>query len=198
MDAMRICSMFWMVLAAVWLVLSLRRKETQEKADLGARLAYGVPVLTAFYLLFGDRIPFDLLRFRIIPNNLLTNVPGVALTALGIGLAIWARLYIGQNWSSAPSVKIGHELVDTGPYTWVRHPIYSGLLVATVGTALARGQVRGVLAFLLLWPAFLLKSRIEERFMLKTFGSQYDEYSRSTGALIPRLHGRKTTIEKFS
>jgi protein-S-isoprenylcysteine O-methyltransferase Ste14 len=194
MTAMPICSMLWMLLCLVWLALSLSRKETQEKAHWGERLAYGLPVVIAFYLLFSDRIPFAWLRFRIIPPSFLTDALGVALTGVGIAFAIWARFYIGNNWSSAPSIKVGHELVRTGPYAWVRHPIYSGLLIATAGTALVRGELRGIVVLLVLWLAFSLKSRIEERLMMKTFGSVYDEYSRSTGALIPRLHGRKATI----
>jgi protein-S-isoprenylcysteine O-methyltransferase Ste14 len=72
-------------------------------------------------------------------------------------------------------------------YAWVRHPIYSGFLVAMAGTALARREPRGLLAFALLWLDFWIKSRMEEKFMRKTFGAEYKEYSRSTGALIPKL-----------
>jgi protein-S-isoprenylcysteine O-methyltransferase Ste14 len=97
-------------------------------------------------------------------------------------------LYIGENWSSAAAVKVNHELIRTGPYAWVRHPIYSGLLLAAIGTSLVRDEVRGILALPILWFGFWIKSRIEEQFMLKTFGPAYAEYSRSTGALIPRLH----------
>ena len=100
---------------------------------------------------------------------------------------MWARFYIGQNWSSAVTIKIGHELIRTGPYAWVRHPIYSGLLLAMIGTALACRETRGLLAIVLLWLGFWIKSRMEEGFMRKAFGPEYQEYSRSTGALIPRL-----------
>ena len=77
--------------------------------------------------------------------------------------------------------------MSSGPYAWVRHPIYSGLLLAMIGTALARREPRGFLAVILLWLGFWIKSRMEEGFMLKTFGPEYEEYSRSTGALIQRL-----------
>src|SRR5439155_10935097 len=96
-------------------------------------------------------------------------------------------LYIGQNWSGTVTIKVGHTLIRTGPYRWVRHPIYSGILLAMIGTALARGKPISVLAIVLFWFGFWFKSRLEEQFMRKTFGQEYDEYARSTGALVPKL-----------
>jgi protein-S-isoprenylcysteine O-methyltransferase Ste14 len=187
MTAMRICSILWTILWIVWLAAWLRTKQTQERAPFGSRLLYAVPVVAAFYLLFNDNIRFGWFDLRIVPPNPVLEVVAVALTALGIAFAIWARFYLGQNWSSAVSIKVGHQLIRTGPYAWVRHPIYFGLLLATVGTALARREPRGLLAFGLLWLGLWIKSRMEEQFMLKTFGSEYEEYSRATGALIPKL-----------
>ena len=187
MTALRICSLLWTVLGLVWLVAALRTKPSQERAPLGSRLAYGLPVVLAFYLLFNEHVRVHWLHLEIIPGYPFFAELGVALTALGIALAIWARFYIGQNWSSAVSIKVGHQLIRTGPYGWVRHPIYSGLLLATVGTAIVRGEVRGAFAVILLWFAFWIKLRMEEVFMRKTFGPEYENYAASTGALIPRL-----------
>lgn len=187
MDAMRICSLLWMVLSLVWLMALVRTKRTQERVALGSRLLYGIPVVMAFYLLLGGNVPFGWLHSRVMLQNILVDAISVSLTALGIALAIWARVYIGENWSSAVTIKVGHQLVRTGPYAWVRHPIYSGLLLAVVGTALARGEARGLLAIALVYLGFWIKSRMEEGFMQKTFGPEYLEYSRATGALIPRV-----------
>jgi hypothetical protein len=102
----------------------------------------------------------------------------------------WANHYgslLGQNWSGAVTIKVDHQLIRTGPYAWVRHPIYSGFLLAMLGTALTRGELRGLIGIALLWPAFSVKRRMEESFMRKTFGQEYDSYTQSTGALIPRL-----------
>ena len=112
---------------------------------------------------------------------------GILLTAAGIAFAIWARFYLGQNWSSAVSIKVGHQLIRTGPYQWVRHPIYSGLLVALLGTALARGKMISLVALPLFFLGFWIKSRMEEQFMRKTFGQEYIDYSQSTGALVPKF-----------
>src|SRR5713226_9158398 len=188
MTAMRICSILWMVLWLVWLVAWLRTKRTQERADFGSRLLYGLPVVIAFYLVFSENIRPGWLESLIIPQNVFVEALAVTLTGLGIAFAIWARFYIGQNWSSAVTIKVGHQLIRTGPYAWVRHPIYSGIILGMIGTALARRELRGLLALVLLYLGFKIKSRMEEKFMHKTFGPEYEDYSRSTDALIPRLH----------
>jgi protein-S-isoprenylcysteine O-methyltransferase Ste14 len=82
---------------------------------------------------------------------------------------------------------VNHELVRTGPYRFVRHPIYSGIVLAMLGTALDRRQVRGFVATALFYFGFTIKRRIEDEYMRSTFGSEYDDYMRSTGALFPRL-----------
>ena len=187
MTAMRICSLLWTLLGLVWLIAWLQTKTTQERAPFGSRLLYGVPATIAFYLLFGDNMPFPWLQSRIIPKNVYLESAAITLTALGIAFAIWARFYIGQNWSSAVTIKVDHQLIRTGPYAWVRHPIYSGLILAMIGTAIARREPRGFFSVVLLWLGFWIKSRMEEKFMRKTFGPEYEDYSRSTGTLIPRL-----------
>jgi protein-S-isoprenylcysteine O-methyltransferase Ste14 len=124
---------------------------------------------------------------RFLPRQPVLDVAALVLTIAGIAFAIWARFWLGGNWSSAVSVKVGHELIRSGPYAWVRHPIYSGLLVALFGTALARARPVGFLAVALFWLGFWIKSRMEEEFMRQTFGERYTEYVRETGALIPKI-----------
>lgn len=190
MHPMRICSILWLFLLLVWIVFAFERKQTQERESLASRLKYSIPTFFAFYLLFAEEVDFGWLHARFAPQMPAVDLLGVVLTALGILLAVWARVYIGENWSGIVTVKVGHELVRTGPYAWVRHPIYSGLLLATLGTALVRGEVRGLIALAVLWFGFWIKSRVEEQFMSKTFGPAYTEYSQTTGALIPRLQLR--------
>ncbi len=185
---MQICSFLWTMFCLVWVIAALRTKRVQTRAGFASRLVYGIPVVIAFYLMFGDTHAFSWLETRLFARTVSLAIVGVALTALGIALAVWARFYIGQNWSSAVTVKVDHQLIRTGPYAWVRHPIYSGILLAMLGTALVRHQLRGFIAVLVLWFAFRVKSRMEERFMLTTFGSEYEDYCQSTGGLIPRLH----------
>lgn len=181
-------SVAWTFFALVWLIAAFRTKRTQERAPFGTRLAYGIPVVVGAYLLAATNAGLARIYPRIIPNSAITEDIGLFLTIAGIAFAIWARFYIGENWSSAVTVKVDHQLVRSGPYSLVRHPIYSGILLAIVGTAVAEGRIFGLMAIPFFWIGFWIKSRIEERFMLKTFGDQYVEYSQSTGALVPKLH----------
>jgi protein-S-isoprenylcysteine O-methyltransferase Ste14 len=182
-----IISSLWMVFAVVWIFGWLRTKPTQERQPLQQRLLYGIPVFIGCYLMLSDRVSLGWWTSRALPRTAAIQATAILLTAAGIALAIWARFYIGQNWSGTVTIKVGHTLIRTGPYRWVRHPIYSGILLAMIGTALAHGKPISVLAIVLFWFGFRFKSRLEEQFMRKTFGQEYDEYARSTGALVPKL-----------
>jgi protein-S-isoprenylcysteine O-methyltransferase Ste14 len=92
---------------------------------------------------------------------------------------------LAGNWSGSVTLKQDHELIRTGPYRFVRHPIYTGALIAVLGTAFAIGQLRGLLAFALTFFAFRYKSQIEERLMIENFGDAYRSYRSSVKALIP-------------
>ena len=106
-----------------------------------------------------------------------------------MALAIWARSHLGANWSAAITIRTSHSLVSTGPYARLRHPIYSGLLFAITGTALAQGEWRGLLALAIALIVWSIKARKEESWLRDEFGTQFDEYSQRTGFLLPRLTG---------
>ncbi len=109
---------------------------------------------------------------------------GAALTALGVAFAVWARSHLGRNWSSHPALKEGHELVTSGPYRFVRHPIYTGILFAMIGSALAISPVWfGVTVFA--GVVFGMRIRKEEGIMMRQFPEEYREYKKRTKALIP-------------
>jgi protein-S-isoprenylcysteine O-methyltransferase Ste14 len=187
MDAARICADFWWALVVVWVVGLFWRKRTQERAAAGQRILYGLLVVAAFWLMFSGKVPEGWLRTRLFLRTALTDWVGVALTAFGCAFAIWARIFIGTNWSGSVQVKVGHELMRGGPYRFVRHPIYTGLLVAMLGTGMVKDRVSSLAGFVLLVAGFWVKSRMEEEFMRKTFGAQYAEYARETGGLLPRF-----------
>jgi protein-S-isoprenylcysteine O-methyltransferase Ste14 len=107
-----------------------------------------------------------------------------ALTAIGIGFAIWARVYLGRNWSSHPAVKEHHELVTTGPYAYVRHPIYTGIMLAAFGSALI-GNLFGIGMVIFISIAFAFRIKKEEKIMLELFPEQYPEYQKRTKRLVP-------------
>lgn len=106
------------------------------------------------------------------------------LTMCGVGIAIWARVYLGRNWSGAPSVKEDHELVTSGPYAYVRHPIYTGVILAALGSA-ATGTVFGIGTLIAATVIFLLRIKKEEQIMTSLFPEEYPKYQMRTKKLIP-------------
>jgi protein-S-isoprenylcysteine O-methyltransferase Ste14 len=187
MDLRDLYQYFWAGFVIVWIIWAIWTKPTQRRESLAARSLYGLVTLAGSYVMFGGQLPGSWFHLRLYPPARWIEILGLVVTAAGLGFAIWARAYLGGNWSGAVSVKVGHELVRTGPYHWVRHPIYSGITLALLGTALGIGQTRGFVAVVLLYAGFKIKSRLEERVMCGVFGAEYDEYRRSTGAIVPRL-----------
>jgi protein-S-isoprenylcysteine O-methyltransferase Ste14 len=110
---------------------------------------------------------------------------GIALVWIGVGIAIWARYHLGEYWSARITIKVGHKVIDTGPYAHVRHPIYSGVLLGLIGTALAVGKWRAVVAFFLILIVYIIKARTEEKLLTGQLGDAYQEYKMRTGMLIP-------------
>ena len=114
-----------------------------------------------------------------------TAVAGLALTVIGLGLASWARLILGRMWSGGVTLKEQHVIVDRGPYALARHPIYTGILFALLGSALARDTVAGYLGFGITTVGLILKFRQEERLLLTHFGPAYEEYRGRVKGLSP-------------
>jgi protein-S-isoprenylcysteine O-methyltransferase Ste14 len=187
MSGMIICDILWSVFYAVWLLWSIWIKKAERRENVATHLAHGVLAAAGFFLMFVD-VRVGWLHARVLPSASWLQALGIAITLAGFGFAIWARIHLGRNWSSAVTSKIEHELIRSGPYRWVRHPIYSGLLFALFGTALVRDELSGFLALALVYTAWKIKSRLEERMMISTFGSEYTAYARVTGAMFPRLH----------
>ena len=123
-------------------------------------------------------------RYLAIFSNSGARCVGAGITVLGIGFAIWARSHLGRNWGQPMTLRQGHELVTTGPYALVRHPIYTGMIFAFFGTALA-ANVFLLIPFAVLSGFFILSAMMEEKHMLRQFPDDYPEYTRRTKMLIP-------------
>jgi protein-S-isoprenylcysteine O-methyltransferase Ste14 len=177
----------WLCWAAYWWLASRRAKPTERHEPLGSRLLHVVPLLFAVCLLWVERVPAPFLGERLFPWAPWEFWVTAFVTAVGLLFAVWARVHLGRNWSGTVTIKQAHELITTGPYGVVRHPIYTGLLVAVAGSAFARGEWRGVLAVVIVWAALWRKLRLEERWMVERFGEQYIGYARRVPALVPFL-----------
>jgi protein-S-isoprenylcysteine O-methyltransferase Ste14 len=179
--------LLWIVFIAFWIVMARSGKAVAERESAYSRLSHYLPLAIAIYLIAAPNVPIAPLSDRFVPLALWPVRFGAALTFLGIAFAIWARIRLAGNWSSDVTLKRDHELMVDGPYRWVRHPIYTGILVALAGTALAVGEWRGVLAVALAFAAFWRKLRIEEALMRRQFGESYARYADRVPALIPFL-----------
>jgi protein-S-isoprenylcysteine O-methyltransferase Ste14 len=177
----------WLAWLIYWMAAARNVKDTRRHESLASRLTHVVPLILAAALLASPDLPVPWLHQRILPRSLATYGIGVALVAAGLAVAVWARRHLGRNWSGIVTLKREHELVRSGPYRFVRHPIYSGLLLACLGTAVAIGEWRGFVAFALVTGAFLLRVRKEERFMDEAFGADYARYRADVPALLPRI-----------
>jgi len=175
----------WLSWAVYWVWASRHAKPIERRESIGSRLLHVLPLLLAVGLLWSKRIPVALLNERLFPWAPWEFWIAALITAAGLLFTVWARVYLGRNWSGVVTIKQGHELIDTGPYALVRHPIYTGLLVAFIGSAMALGEWRGLLAVLIAWAALWRKLRLEERWMTERFGEQYVAYCQRVPALVP-------------
>ena len=175
----------WIGWFALWRAMAFRVKAAAESESVPSRLSHLVPLLFAGYLLAAPQVPIPLFNERFVPLAIWPAALGAALTFAGLVFCVWARFVLADNWSDFVQVKRDHELIVDGPYRWVRHPIYTGLLLMFGGTALAVGEWRGVLAVAIAAASFWRKLRLEESVMRGQFGDAYARYAERVPALIP-------------
>ena len=181
----------WTAFAIYWVVSAGRVKRTKESEPRSARFGHVSLTVLAFALVFWPGFRVGALGWQLLPPSRITYVAGAALLVAGLAFAVWARVHLGRNWSGTVTLKEGHQLIRTGPYALVRHPIYTGIITGLAGTAVAQGQFRGAIAVALMVGVFRLKSRREELLMIKEFGDEYARYRNEVGALVPFFHSRK-------
>jgi protein-S-isoprenylcysteine O-methyltransferase Ste14 len=176
----------WLTLALVWAWMSRSVKRTAWRESRASRLGYISILALGFVAMVRSRDNW-ILGQRMLPESPVLYGVAILLTWAGVLFAIRARMFLGSNWSGTVTVKEDHELIRSGPYRWVRHPIYSGLLLASAGVALESDRWVALIGFALVFTGLRLKSFIEEQRMLDRFGDEYDRYRCSTRALIPFL-----------
>ena len=174
----------WIIFLVYWIVTAAKLKAVAERQNWRASLVYKVPTLLGGVLLWYDGWSGSL-RAELTPHNDLTYALGSVVCVAGLLVAIWARRTLAGNWSSNITFKQGHELVRTGPYRFARHPIYTGLLMMALGTAIAAGRVHYWLGLVFFFIGFWIKLKGEEELMLRHFPDQYPAYRKEVRAIIP-------------
>jgi protein-S-isoprenylcysteine O-methyltransferase Ste14 len=180
-------SALWIIFVAYWLVSALKLKKTKTRESFLQRMRYVLPLVVVYFLLFRRWAPFAWLAARFLPDTAATQLIGVLITAAGVAVACWARYHLGTNWSGVVTLKEGHELIRTGPYRTIRHPIYTGILLAMLGTAVAQGSVGPLIGVAIAWLSFYTKARREESFLIREFGPTFADHQSHTGMFLPRL-----------
>jgi protein-S-isoprenylcysteine O-methyltransferase Ste14 len=177
----------WLIFLAYWILARLRVNKMERQEPGGEVLARMLVMVLAFYLLWGRDPRFGILSERFVPWRDWIFAAGTALTWAGVAFAIWARYHIAQYWSATVALRAGHQLIRTGPYARIRHPIYTGMLLAVFGTGLAIGRYRAVVAFALVLAGFIWKSKQEEKLLAGQFGEAFEEHRQRTGFFLPRV-----------
>lgn len=177
----------WVAFLLYWQIKAVGAKRTERLEPAASRILRALVFVIVVVLLSTNFIPLPWLYRHLWPSGMWSFWIGAAVTVAGLLFAIWARQHLGSNWSRSVTIKEGHELITTGPYAVVRHPIYTGILAGFLGTAIAVSQVRGVVSFVLVFLAFWPKFRLEEEWMRSQFGETYASYARQTAALVPYL-----------
>jgi protein-S-isoprenylcysteine O-methyltransferase Ste14 len=175
----------WLVWGSYWLIASFTTKRTVERGGLiGYRLvaiAFALTVLAGFRV-FGLAVGSALWQ-----TSPAIGVASDLLVAAGAAFAIWARIALGRNWSAEVTFKQEHELIESGPYALVRHPIYTGLILMTIATALSYGRAAGVAVLVGVCGALWWKARQEEEIMSRHFPAAYADYKTRVPAIVPFL-----------
>jgi protein-S-isoprenylcysteine O-methyltransferase Ste14 len=175
----------WVVYFGYWWAKSKDVKATERQESGASRFSRMLLLIAVTLLLALPSIGIPILERAFLPNGVWRFWTGAAVTAAGLLFSVWARECLGKNWSQAVTVKQDHELITSGPYAVVRHPIYTGLLLAVLGGAVARGEWRGLLALAFAFVALWNKLRLEEKWMREHFGEAYEKYARRVAALVP-------------
>ncbi len=179
----------WIVVLVYWVWAARSAKPAQQQERFAKRLlVYWLPLLVAALLLGpGEWFGHTLLREQFVPHTTLVYSLGLATAVFGAALSILSRILLGSNWSATVQVKQEHELITIGPYRFVRHPIYTGLLLLFLGNAVMVGDWRGLLAVAIVFVSFWRKLRLEELWRAGHFGEPYRLYQARTKALIPAV-----------
>jgi protein-S-isoprenylcysteine O-methyltransferase Ste14 len=186
-----VCLWAWMAFIAFWLVAGAFANRTRQAESRVKRLTHTIPLALGCYLILfrGHARPIFIYGelYRTGWSDAAVYV-GLLLTGLGMAVAIWARIHLGRYWSGIITLKEGHRLIMSGPYGRVRHPIYTGWLLALLGTALANATADAFVALALVTFAFVIKMRREEQLLAENFPEEFPQFKHDVpAALIPMV-----------
>ena len=176
---------FWLILFAYWGVNAQKVKTAVQKQSRLSRYLYLFLFFSGWFIIYSPYCAIGVLGYQLIPANTLTGLLGLVINICGVAFAIWARKTLGNNWSGDVTLKKEHELVQSGPYKFVRHPIYTGFEIGLLGVAITVGQLKGLVGLSLAVACHYYKTTMEEKIMYQQFGERYAEYAKRVKRLVP-------------
>ena len=176
---------FWLVLFAYWFLNAGKVKANVQAQSRVSRYLYLFFLFSGGIIAYSPWFAIGVLGHQIIPENQYTGILGMVVCLGGVAFAIWARKTLGDNWSGDVTLKKEHELVQSGPYSIVRHPIYTGFEIAVLGAAITVGQLKGIVGLSMVFAAHYFKTTMEEKIMYQQFGERYADYSKRVKRLVP-------------
>jgi protein-S-isoprenylcysteine O-methyltransferase Ste14 len=187
MTATTLLMALWVIWLASWLVAGLFSSPAATRPPLRQETLYRALTVGGVLLIFWPREGGSLWI-----GGMAADIPLLLLTLAGFAFAWWARLHLGRLWSGSVTRKADHRIIDSGPYGMVRHPIYTGILLALYATALQRGTIFALAGAAIATLAFYIKARLEERFLGSELGAAaYEAYRRRVPMLVPFLPRRR-------
>lgn len=173
----------WMIFGLYWAIAGLNSAPTQTAESRTSTYFHQFVLMLALFLAIWP-VPWMIGWF--LPNRSpLWALVGGTVQAGFLLFAVWARRHLGRNWSAEVRIAVDHQLIRTGPYRFLRHPIYTAMLGMVLGTAITCGQYHALLGLAILLIAYVRKSQLEEKILAQTFGAEYETYRRDTWALVP-------------
>lgn len=188
---LRVLAWTWVGFGAYWVIAARRLRRARTSESPVFRVFRLLLLAVTFTLLFAEWTAAGCLGGRLFIPKPSVSYVGFTLAIVGMAIAIWARISLGQYWSDKVVLKVDHQLIRSGPYARVRHPIYSGVLLGVAGSALIVDQWRGVLAFLLLFTNYLVKAKREDDILAGAFGEDFADHKKRAGFLLPRLYPKR-------
>jgi len=185
MTASNMIRVIWVVFFGYWFWSARSTKKVVSSEPTWTRIAHLTAMIVSFTLVLAGEFLPDFLREPLLPPSFPWEIVGVGISSLGVSFAIWARVTLGANWSGAVTLKKGHQIIKTGPYQWVRHPIYTGIIMNILGSAIVSEEIRGLIAIVLVVVAYLVKIPKEEKLLSKHFPKDYPKYRAKTWKLVP-------------
>jgi protein-S-isoprenylcysteine O-methyltransferase Ste14 len=177
----------WALWFGYWVWSARKLPRVVRTEALPGRIAHLTVLVLSFAMGVFRLLAFGPLGWTFLPPSAIWIPVGLLVTVAGLGMAVWARVHLGASWSGRVGIRSDQKLVRSGPYALVRHPIYTGVVTAFLGTAICGGQVQGLLAAGMMLVSYVVKIRIEERLLVEHFGDEYRVYQREVKALVPTI-----------